>query len=260
MSKKTGKNSKLNLIVGIAAIVFIAIAVITYKPHSVLDDIEITPAPAPVATEAPTPEPVATPEPTPWRENLLDGISLSKEEKRVVYDEIQTGLDKLANSDGFYDLSFEQQDEKSVEVIADVGAKHGISQEDADNIYSYGTMGYLYDFDPSTLTVKFGDFQSGIINGTTLIVKAKISPSYNNEATINQNYFNVEDLVQKQGCDTFSEIQYWAVADMTDGSESKVIMFTAGKDLISAIASGRFAANQMGNYVTDLWILPSLLQ
>ena len=60
MNKKTGKNSKLNLIVGIAAIVIIAIAVITYKPHSVMD--EIAPTPAPAATEAPAPQQSAEPE------------------------------------------------------------------------------------------------------------------------------------------------------------------------------------------------------
>lgn len=92
-----------------------------------------------------------------------------------------------------------------------------------------------------------------------LIIKAKISSSYSNSATIHQNYFNVEDLIQNQGCNTFDEIQYWAVADMTDGSESKVISFTVDADLIKLIANEKVVATQFGDYVSELWILPSLL-
>ena len=77
--------------------------------------------------------------------------------------------------------------------------------------------------------------------------------------TIDQNYHNVEDLIKNQGCDKFDEIQYWAVADMTDGSESKVISFTVDSDLIQKIKTSAVVAIQMGDYVSDLYILPSLL-
>jgi flagellar basal body-associated protein FliL len=93
-----------------------------------------------------------------------------------------------------------------------------------------------------------------------LVVKAKIASSYDNGATINQNYYNVEDLIQSQGCDEFDEIQYWAVADMSDGSEQKVVSFTVDADLIQQIADKKVVANQLGDYVTDLWILPSLAE
>lgn len=45
---------------------------------------------------------------------------------------------------------------------------------------------------------------------------------------------------------------------MTDGSESKVISFTVPKDLIDKIKSGSVLPIELGDYVTDLWILPSL--
>lgn len=93
---------------------------------------------------------------------------------------------------------------------------------------------------------------------SVLVVKAKISSSYNNDATVDQNYYNVEDLIQNQGCDKFDEIQYWAVADMSDGSESKVVSFTVDADLIQKIAEKSVAANQLGDYVADLYIHPSL--
>lgn len=93
-----------------------------------------------------------------------------------------------------------------------------------------------------------------------VVVKAKIEPQANNKMTIDQNYYNVADLIETQGFDKYDEIQYWAVADMTDGSESKVVAFTLDKDLIERIAAGSFPANTLGDYVTDLWILPSLEQ
>ena len=91
-----------------------------------------------------------------------------------------------------------------------------------------------------------------------IIIKTKIKPSYNNEATIHQNYFNIEDLIKNQGCDKYDVIQYWAVADMTDGSESKVIAFDVPSSAISGIKNGTIVANQLGDYVDNLYILPSL--
>ena len=45
---------------------------------------------------------------------------------------------------------------------------------------------------------------------------------------------------------------------MTDGSEAKVISFTVPKKVISAIANAKISASDLGDYVEDLWILPSL--
>lgn len=92
----------------------------------------------------------------------------------------------------------------------------------------------------------------------TLIVKAKIKPSYSNTATINQNYYNIEDLILNQGCDKYDEIQYWAVADMSDGTESKVVSFTVPKATIDSIKNQTVVANIMGDYVSDLYIHSSL--
>lgn len=63
-------------------------------------------------------------------------------------------------------------------------------------------------------SLKFGELLDVTTNNDILIIKAKISPSYNNKATINQNGFNVEDIILNQGGDAFNEIQYWAVADI----------------------------------------------
>ena len=107
---------------------------------------------------------------------------------------------------------------------------------------------------------KFGEFLESNQNGNTLVVKFKISPSTSNKTTIDQNGYNVADLIQNQGADTYSEIQYWAIADMEDGSEKKVISFTLNKDLINAIKNKSIAENQIINSASDVWILPSLQQ
>lgn len=117
--------------------------------------------------------------------------------------------------------------------------------------------------DESGYSLKFGELLSTIENNidgkNVIVVKAKITSSSTNKMTIDQNYHNVEDLIKNQGCDKFDEIQYWAVADMADGSEGKVISFTVDSDLIQEIKSSAVVATQMGDYVSDLYILPSLL-
>lgn len=108
--------------------------------------------------------------------------------------------------------------------------------------------------------VAHGELISLEENDGVAVMKVKIKPSHDNEATINQNYYNVEEFVQKQNGDQYDEIQYWAVADMSNGNESKVISFTLDKETITALKEKKIFANQLGDYVTDLWILPSLKQ
>ncbi|MGU9052051.1 hypothetical protein ACV3XU_10690 [Clostridium perfringens] len=106
--------------------------------------------------------------------------------------------------------------------------------------------------------LKHGELLDVNINDKILTIKAKISPSYNNKATIKQNGFNVEDIILNKGGDLFDEIQYWAVADMTDGDESKVISFTLTKDQINAVKNKQLLGNQIVEQANDVWILPSL--
>lgn len=111
------------------------------------------------------------------------------------------------------------------------------------------------------LSLKHGELLNVTINeiDDIAVIKAKIEPSYSNRATIVQNYLNVCDLIQNHGFDQYGEVQYWAVADMTDGSESKVISFTVGADLIDLIAADDgFVENNLGDYDIDLWLHNSL--
>lgn len=127
------------------------------------------------------------------------------------------------------------------------------------------------DFESSTSTTETtteSTTDSGVLHGELLsvvddedglaVVKVKISKSYSKSSTIAQNYFNVSDLIKNRGFDKYTKIQYWAVADMNDGSEQKVISFTLDKDTIQAIANNEIVDNQIGDYSDDLWIHPSL--
>lgn len=101
---------------------------------------------------------------------------------------------------------------------------------------------------------------SGGIDGHTLVVKVKIKPNLTNEMTIKQNYLNVEDIIRNKGGNSYNAIDYWAVADMNNGEEGKVISFTVNRDLIKQIVDLKIPVNKYGDYVDDLWILPSLLE
>ena len=105
---------------------------------------------------------------------------------------------------------------------------------------------------------KFGEVLDANEYNNTLTIKFKIKPSMTNKMTVDQNGYNVEDLILNQNANKFDEIQYWAVADMTDGSESKVISFTLNKKLIDNIKQQYVVGNQIVNQSDDVWILPSL--
>lgn len=115
---------------------------------------------------------------------------------------------------------------------------------------------------PKTVTsnykAKFGQILEANQLNNKLTIKFKISPSATNKLTIDQNGFNVEDLITNQGADKYDSISYWAVADMTDGSESKVIAYTLNKDLIQKIKDKKVFGQQIANIADDVWILPSL--
>lgn len=115
----------------------------------------------------------------------------------------------------------------------------------------YGTI------ETGDLKLRTGDLLSVTQNGTVVVVKAKIQSNLTNKMTIDQNFSNVDDLIQNHGFDTCTELQYWAVADTSVG-ESKVISFTLDKASIDGIKSGSIVWTQLQERAIDLWILPSL--
>lgn len=110
----------------------------------------------------------------------------------------------------------------------------------------------------SNYTAKFGQVLEANQLNNKLTIKVKIKPSAINKLTIDQNGFNVEDLITSQGADKYDQINYWAVSDMTDGSESKVISYTLNKDLIQKVKNQKAFGQQIVNLADDVWVLPSL--
>ena len=110
----------------------------------------------------------------------------------------------------------------------------------------------------NSVKLKFGELLDINESDDKVVVKAKIEPSTSNKTTIDQNGYNVEDLILNQGFDKYDEIQYWAVADMTDGEESKAISFTVNKELITKIKNKEVVGNQIVDNASDTYILPSL--
>lgn len=110
--------------------------------------------------------------------------------------------------------------------------------------------------------IKFGellDITENTIEGKNIcVLKVKIESSLTKGMTVDQNYYNIEQFVKEAGGDKYDSIDYWAVADMENGSESKVVSFTVPKDTIDKIKSGDLVATQLKDYVEDLYILPSL--
>lgn len=135
-----------------------------------------------------------------------------------------------------------------IEIISNSSSDIPLSEESSTEARFYLEFGKLLDANPK-----------GGINMDELIIKAKIEPSLTNQMTIDQNYLNIKNIILEQDGGKFSSIQYWAVADMNDGNEGKVISFTVDRDCIDAILDGLIAsADSIEEYLTDLWILPSL--
>lgn len=104
----------------------------------------------------------------------------------------------------------------------------------------------------------YGEQLSLIETDGVCVLKYKITSQMTNKMTIRQNYYTVANFILDGGGDRYDEIQYWAVADMRDGSESKVISFTVPKKTIEAVKAGKLVAIELGDYVDDLWVLQSL--
>lgn len=149
-----------------------------------------------------------------------------------------------------YSCDYTISDEKKDEYLSWIDNKIAILENEGNIDAQNGEI---------SLKIKYGSFEQAIVTDGILVVKAKIEPSYSNKATIRQNSFNVEDIIKNQGGHNYKEIQYWAIADMKDGSESKVISFTVDEDVINGVVNGNILGNEIIDYAKDVWILPSLL-
>lgn len=198
------------------------------------------------------------------RENLDYLKNSGANTELIEYEEKILGFIENVHKNYSIDLTLSKEEEDKY--FDWIDSKNALSDQDMNEEYNksddvqINTDSETYSSENVSFDIKFGTFEEAIDSGDTLVVKAKITSSYSNDATINQNNFNVEDIVKNQGGDKYKEIQYWAIADMTGGSESKVVSFTIDENVINLIANGDIPGNMIMDYATDVWILPSLLK
>lgn len=133
--------------------------------------------------------------------------------------------------------------------------------ETADFVLDVGSLtdADVGPLDTGNLALKNGDLVSVNYGGDgVIVVKGKIQGLFTNDQTVKQNYFSVCDLIKNRGFDSCQELQYWAVSDMSNGEEVKVVSFTLDRATIESVANGNIIENQLGDYVSDLYIHPSL--
>ena len=184
--------------------------------------------------------------------SLLKGLNITAEEVKQIYDEFQSAWETYPEDPA-------EAAEYEAQVTKEIAEKHGLTEQQTDNVYFY-VVTYGPPAASDTFTLDFGELLDTNISGSTLVIKAKIEPSLTNKMTIDQNYYDVCDIIKKQGGNEYDEIQFWAVADMTNGSEEKVISFTVPKSVIDLVyeSGDKFPDNTLGDYVEDLYIHNSL--
>lgn len=89
------------------------------------------------------------------------------------------------------------------------------------------------------------------------VIKVKVNQSYNGAATIRQNYYNIEDLIENKGFDKCDELQYWAVTE-NNGEDVKIFSCDLSKSTIEGIALGNINGERIAEYVDNLWTHPGL--
>ena len=182
-------------------------------------------------------------------------LGLSNETMLNIYNDFQAGFED-------YPEDSEEQVKYDEVQSNKIAKKYGITPEQADQVYYYVLTNYAKvasgENVAKLLTLQHGTLLDSNVNGSVIVIKAKIEANLTNDLTIKQNYFNIEDLIKNQGLDIYKEIQYWAVAGMSNGKEEKVISFTVPENTISGLKKGNIPTNQLDKYVDDLWIHSSL--
>lgn len=188
--------------------------------------------------------------------NLLDSSDNPTKWEKIGNEDMEVNSDEWLTVLGEWNQKCADYEENAMTETAE---KFGITPEEVKTIY-FDVYEARTSEKPS-IKILYGELLETTKTASNgIVVKTKITPSYSNKATIEQNYFNVEDIIKNQDGSQYEEIQYWAVADMADGSEGKVISFTVNKTVIQGVLDGNIVAIQFGDYVDDLYVLPSLLK
>ncbi len=74
------------------------------------------------------------------------------------------------------------------------------------------------------------------------------------DGNVVQNYFNLADMIQYQGCSTFDRIEYMAMADLGNGQVINVFSCVLHAEAIAGIANGTISTMSIGSYLDDVFI------
>lgn len=74
------------------------------------------------------------------------------------------------------------------------------------------------------------------------------------DGNVVQNYFNLADMIQYQGCSAFDRIEYMAMADLGNGQVINVFSCVLQGEAIAGIANGTISAMSIGSYLEDVFI------
>ena len=176
-------------------------------------------------------------------------------EQIKLYKEIQAGFDSF----DYDSVSFEDGDAYSDKVVSDAAEHFGLSADDAFYIYNQVATGAAYHFDPSCLKTYSGHVLDYAIRGTNITITVKTGSNLSKSSIIKQNYFDAHRLVKSIRDYPFSTLTYLAVADMTDGTESKIIQFTVPEETIAGVLDGSILETQLCDNITALYLHPSLI-
>lgn len=197
----------------------------------------------------------------------ITALGLDDDTMITIYNEIEEAYansPSYSNEGEMTEEDVAAEDTYADQVLQEIGEKYGITADDANNVYGYVLMNYdeliaNKGTDIADLKLKTSDLLEVNSFGGNIIIKAKVSQNLLNNKMIRDScYFEVYEAIQDYNLQNYNTLSYWAVADMTDGSEMKVISFDVTQDVMQKVADGTILENKMVDYVSDLWIAPVL--
>jgi len=165
-----------------------------------------------------------------------------------------------------YDITREEEDRHGARIEKQAADRYGVTQDQVVLVYGFVSMNYdivnsAAGYDTTTakdLTVPYGDVLKCHAYGSVLDIGVKISGLLTDSTTINQNYYNIADLILKQGADAYTTIYYAGYMPAQGGGNAVVISFTVPAHVIDSIKNRTVMEVELPDYVEDLWIHPQL--
>lgn len=183
-----------------------------------------------------------------------------------IYQEIEAGYAKSPSYSVEGELTEDDlaaDDAYADQVLQEIGTKYGISADDANNVHGYVLFNYddiaaRNGSDIENIKLHQNDLLDVTSYGGNITIKAKIIVKSSNDLTRKSCYFDMYDAIKDYGLDNYLNLSFWAVADMTNGTEQKVISFDIPQDVMKKVADGSIEEGQLINYATDEWLSPAI--